>query len=946
MVSRLYYLELEIEIYGVNFKLSGQVSDDKKKLGVKTSQIKPIINKLLGDNALKNLIEGVVPEEVDFTVEWGGSGSVMKISADFADNTLSVSIYKTNSVTIFSLWLNNSVQFSNLPLVGEYISSDMQLGNLGFVYVNQQIEVSKGAQKSNSHSILSDEVLKVLDLKEITRSDDVESLQIGENLFVNYNLGFGSQMLAYPPTVYNQDKLQNLTNSSSSLSTDQSLGFVSQNSSKKQSPFSISEVGISTNFENSKMEVAVELSAKLSLKKFTFELIGLNVLLDVKYLMNLINNRISNNNTEDSSLIADISKLFKFNISGLALSYKTPTFSIYGGFYREITKNREEYNGLLTLQLKKLEIIALASYVKESSYSSLFAFGYLGVNIPLHPAFEVKGLALGLGLNREFKMISNVNEIEKFPLIEIILNNGLAEGETLKSVFSRLNGYIPPKEGAYVVMLGLRFQSFKMIDTLALVALNIDDGLVFNMLGLSTMEVPNAYKLKFGFTMQADFNKGTFIARGAILKGSYLVFKEAELTGSFVYALWTAGEYKDDFLFTVGGYHPNFQPPNHYPKSSELSRLGLVFNKGNLSANLGMYFALTPKAIMFGLIGKLKYDLEISHSVDLWVKTVYFQIGISVDISFEAHLIIYWKPFSYSADLYLMFNVRLYANFTFFSINLSVNLSAWLKIWGPDLAGEGYLSVSVFTFKVSFGNANLGSRKLSLVEFKKEFIPADYLSLNISKGKISQGSKKKSAEDLVIVNPIDFELEITSKVPILTHSINNSTIVYSNKAFGINCNGISGAVFHHIVIKKYDENSLQDNWIIEPILQNMPKALWSLEEINNENAISGDSLVKNLTTGFRIAFPTVDSREEIRGECLERYDTNIYQYKEVSKNSLDNIIDVPFDDFKSLNSEKKIESNSTFSYLLPQEEWDITDLYSEVEAYSYNSDFNLKTYSI
>jgi hypothetical protein len=83
-------------------------------------------------------------------------------------------------------------------------------------------------------------------------------------------------------------------------------------------------------------------------------------------------------------------------LQGLAIIYDTPSLSIAGAFLREIHDGTEEYNGLLTFRLGKIEIIAIGSYIKTPNYSSLFAFGYLGIPIPLDPAFLHPRICFGI----------------------------------------------------------------------------------------------------------------------------------------------------------------------------------------------------------------------------------------------------------------------------------------------------------------------------------------------------------------------------------------------------------------------------------------------------------------------------------------------------------------------------------------------------------------------
>src|SRR5690606_35900917 len=127
-------------------------------------------------------------------------------------------------------------------------------------------------------------------------------------------------------------------------------------------------------------------------------------------------------------------KEIKFSLKGLALIYDSPAISISGAFLREINNNVEEYNGLITFKMGNIEIVAIGSYIKTATYSSLFAFGYLGIPIPVDPAFYIHGFALGFGLNRNFVM-PNITEVAQFPLVKIVHQGRLQQDDNAKKVF-------------------------------------------------------------------------------------------------------------------------------------------------------------------------------------------------------------------------------------------------------------------------------------------------------------------------------------------------------------------------------------------------------------------------------------------------------------------------------------------------------------------------------
>ncbi|EDM38501.1 hypothetical protein PBAL39_20550 [Pedobacter sp. BAL39] len=922
MEGQAVYLSLDVVIYERTFRLEGLIDKERTVLRASASEVKPIIAGMTRDIAILSFLEDILPDTVEFSlIMAAGKKNLFSISASFGGGTVEISIVRAENFSMFSLWLNQEFYFSDLPLVGEYIPRQYQFMHTGLVYVAKTGAVPRLSAEDFSG-------ISFPALEKIKSKDSPLSFVEGVNAFVHLDAGAGDSLIAFPEDLLVEGK----------PAPESDLRELKSGSAEeKPSALSITEISLGADFENGNKLIKILLSAKLAISKFTFEVIGLQVGIDLDQTLKSLKSMREQPERNKMEVAAELGEAAHFSIQGLSLQYSSAAFSMSGGFYREIAGDSEAYNGLIAIKIKQIEIIALGSYVKEKSYSSLFAFGYLGISIPLHPAFEIKGFALGFGLNRSFTLPA-IQEVEDFPLIKIVRNNGLRPGESLKAVFSKLQQYIPVREGSYVVMIGLRFQSFKIIDTLALASLTIEKGLMFQMLGLSVMEVPGVYKIKFAFSLQADFNSGVVIARGEITRGSYLLFPEVQLQGSFVFAMWFSGSVKGDFLFTIGGYHPNFKVPKHYPEAVELSRLGFALRRGNLSANLGMYFALTPQAIMFGLIGNLHYSMDLSKDVtiDYWIgsKTFTFTIGVEVDIKLEAHLILFWKPFSYRAELELLFHVRLYADFSLFSVNIHVSLQAKLSIWGPDLAGIASLSVAGYYFTVRFGEASAEGRQLSKEAFVKEFIPEDHLKLSITAGKIS--------EDMV--DPVNFVLELGSQIPISEISIEGGARISGHEAFGANCEGCEGIAFSHgVTIEIMNGWQRETQWQIEPIRQNMPKALWSLQKLSQSSVLSSEGLMKNLTTGLRIRFPEPAKGSRLKLEEISAFEETEYQYREEEQKKTwimehseagDHILSIDLE-----------VQRDDFDFILPVDEADTTDLVNKVEAYTYNTDFKIFRYS-
>jgi hypothetical protein len=77
-------------------------------------------------------------------------------------------------------------------------------------------------------------------------------------------------------------------------------------------------------------------------------------------------------------------------------------------------------------------------------------------------------------------------------------------------------------------------------------------------------------------------------------------------------ALWTffgRSQHAGDWVFTLGGYHRKFKVPAHYPPVASMQRLGVTFSIGIVRISGGIYFAITPKAVMAGAAIHCELDI-------------------------------------------------------------------------------------------------------------------------------------------------------------------------------------------------------------------------------------------------------------------------------------------------------------------------------------------------
>ena len=158
--------------------------------------------------------------------------------------------------------------------------------------------------------------------------------------------------------------------------------------------------------------------------------------------------------------------------------------------------------------------------------------------------------------------------------------------------------------------------------------------------------------LEITLEAQVKPSAGLVAVDGRITPASFLFAKAVRITGGFAFYIWFAGDHEGDFVISIGGYHPRYKKPDHYPV---VPRLQLAYQTGNLSVIGQSYLALTPSMLMAGL------------RIDATWNTAALSAWFSAGIDF----LLGWRPFHYEADAYVHIGVSL-------TIDLFTYKYAWL----------------------------------------------------------------------------------------------------------------------------------------------------------------------------------------------------------------------------------------------------------------------------
>jgi len=584
-----------------------------------------------------------------------------------------------------------------------------------------------------------------------------------------------------------------------------------------------------------------------------------------------------------------------FYLEGIGLSYKAPPIEISGAFLHTTAlyegKTIDVYNGGAVIKISRFTISAIGSYAKAGEEASLFIYGIFDGPIGGPAFFFVTGIAAGFGYNRKVN-VPSIDEVALFPLVALAMkpekNSGLLP--VLASLETPMKSGKKPIEisiGDYWLAVGIKFTSFKLVESFVLLTVNFGTQLEFAILGLSRLSWPEKSMapepiVYIELAVLAHFGSESDVisVEAVITPNSYVLSKECKLSGGFAFYCWVKGPHEGDFVITLGGYHPRFIKPAHYPT---VPRLALNWKVSNsLSIKGEMYYALTSSSIMAGG----KWEVLFTSSI------------VKASIVIWADMLISWAPYQYYIDIGISVKIEATIKILFVRIHFSFEMGAELHIWGPPFAGEAYVDWTIFSFTIPFGNHSKNApamltwekfsigfvpQKKSLVsvnktdsEKSKQVSDPDPINITISNGLIEVKGEAK----FPVINPGQLSLSVDSFIPISILKINgkeidgsilmksetgDSTYGKREKKIGIRPCGFPAERVSFEMNVNVLMNDSKMPMSVSCIGKGVAEALWSGEESKNSNSNPGTSkVITNVLSGLLLQPPLLPQVSQIR----------------------------------------------------------------------------------
>ncbi|RLU80120.1 hypothetical protein CTZ27_35285 [Streptomyces griseocarneus] len=562
-------------------------------------------------------------------------------------------------------------------------------------------------------------------------------------------------------------------------------------------------------------------------------------------------------------------------LSGLSIDYSAPPLEIGGAFLQGTPPVGYdlEISGLLVVKASKFSFGAIGAYLRKiGGQPSLFLFGELGGQIPGPPPIILTGLMGGFGYNSRVR-IPALEEVADFPFVAGLSGSASAPAPSdvsthkgdllakLDSLTSGDNAWVTPADGEVWIAAGVAFDVCKLVHARALLLVEFGSGFAISLLGRAEASLPPEVETKYAnveLELEAVYTtEKAMLAIDALLTPrSFLLDPACHLTGGFAFHCWFDGsEHPGDFVLTMGGYHPQFKPPAHYPTPP---RIGIDWDVSDaVSIKGGSYLALTPSAFMVGGALDIRYH---SGDVRAWL---------------TAHIdaLIQWKPFHFDLStgisLGASLNTHIFGTWT-------VEVGADMHLWGPPTGGEVTVHVLGIGLTVSFGDrAPVPDPVLNWEQFTGllpdraqavQLYPADGL-LPPPPAAIDDQRSKEDPSAPWVVSSHGFTLETRTVVPASELVVGKTPVDRGKPPSPLNIRPMGPQAQnltsrHRVVFTKHgagderhDFDPASEKWAVVPRTTAVPGALWGSPHPAGQVPTADGQLIPDQITGVRIVVP-------------------------------------------------------------------------------------------
>jgi hypothetical protein len=587
---------------------------------------------------------------------------------------------------------------------------------------------------------------------------------------------------------------------------------------------------------------------------------------------------------------------YDLELAGLDVTFSGGGISIAGGLLKQ--DNPLQYIGTALIQVgSAFSVAALGAYAVVEDAPSLFVFASLDMPLGGPPAFFVTGLAGGFSYNRGLK-IPAASDVQSYPLVQAAMQPSTffgPSGPTPTNALEKLAEVVYPEVGEYWVAAGIKFTSYELISSFALLSVLFGRSFQINLIGASVMTMPPlvseeaalAY-IEMGLVVSFDPSAGSVSAQAQLTPNSFVLSHDAKLTGGFAFALWYAGANAGDFVVTFGGYHPAFDPPPYYPTVPRLGLDWAISRDPDIAISGDAYFALTPSAVMAGTHLSLLFD---AGPLRAWLVAA-------------ADFILSWKPFFFAAEIAINVGVSFQTTIAGVSLTLTVSLGCELAIHGPPTGGQVGVDWYVISFSIPFGSQDTtpdapfeqwtdfatamlpkptdapnapDSSSLMLVPLDAS-LPQQVLKVCVAAGQIGN-----DAVTGWLIQPYGFTLRVDSAVPATAGAV-TGTALPAGPAMGVrpmNIQNVTSTLTVKITTAGGAPVALGPaQATIAPVLSGAPEGLWAQSALDPD-ATPTAAFIPNAMLGATITGDQIEVLDPVPPLSDPPMDLSVLQWDEL-----------------------------------------------------------------
>ncbi|MFE0043757.1 DUF6603 domain-containing protein [Streptomyces albireticuli] len=574
-------------------------------------------------------------------------------------------------------------------------------------------------------------------------------------------------------------------------------------------------------------------------------------------------------------------------LDGLSLAFRKPPLEISGAFVNKPVSEDSPYDRLIEgtalIKTPSASFSAIGAYESlKSGFQSLFLYAELGAAFGGPPAFRVTGVKAGFGYHSSLR-VPTIDQVPGFPLLRGIADAGGGTPPEPLEVLKELTegtddapAWVTPHEDRTWLALGLNADVFEIVHCKALAFAEFgSDDLVVGLLGSATARFPDPAKgmgepyagVELDISAVYRHSTDTLAVDARLAPDSFLLDRAAHLTGAAALRLWFGGsDHPGDFVFTLGGYHPRYPVPAHYPQAE---RVGVNWSSGSsLTLKGGSYFALTPSAAMAGGSLDLRYD-------SAWAKA-------RIEVGFDA--LLEWAPFHYEVDAWAEITAQVWL---LFGWSGEVSLGARLSLWGPPFGGTAHVQVLGISVPIEFGEPKAGPAPIGWEQFRAllpqrplTLTPTDGLHPDHATGAAQRTGPADGASAPWAATADGFAFSVGTAFPASTLKVNDVDET-GGDAVKVHVRPMARTGLEVTLSVTVEKETADGQWRRLPADQwrdwtvtaqrtPQPAALWGAGTA--ENALGADPFVHGLVSGARIAVPAARRPEAAASSRSGRLD--------------------------------------------------------------------------